>query len=57
MAIKNDERLWVEAFLEFLTLPNADQIYQECLDKGFKPGLLVCDGERERTFPVKLFNY
>ena len=57
VAIKNGEQLWVEAFLEFLNLPNADQMYQECLNNGLKPCLLVCDGERERTFPIKLFNY
>ena len=52
-----DDQLWVEAFLEFLSLPNVDQLYQDCLDKGCTPGLVLRDGDETRTLQIKLFTY
>lgn len=55
--MKSDDQLWVEAFLEFLNLPNVDQLYQDGLDKGCQPCLVLRDGDETRTLLIKLFTY
>jgi hypothetical protein len=53
----NYQQYLVALFLEFLSLPDCEQMYQECLANGKEPHIFLRDDEKTLAFPVKLFTY